>query len=44
MTKIYVMIYRHKIISYFSVNILDNAFFSKSILGFQFWTFINVHF
>jgi hypothetical protein len=44
MIKIYVMIYRHKKIAFFSVKILDNTFFSKSILGFQFWTFINVHF
>jgi len=26
------------------VVIFSNTFFSKSILGFQFWTFINVHF
>ena len=26
------------------VVIFSNKFFSKSILGFQFWTFINVHF
>jgi uncharacterized membrane protein YoaT (DUF817 family) len=36
--------YRNKNKSKKTVKILDNTFFSKSILGFQFWTFINVHF
>ncbi len=38
------MNYRNKNKSKKRVKILDNTFFSKSILGFQFWTFINVHF
>jgi len=38
------MIYHHEKIAYFRVKILDNTIFLKSILGFQFWTFINVHF
>jgi hypothetical protein len=44
MRKIYVMIYHHEKNVCFCVKILDNTFFSKSILGFQFWTFINVQF
>jgi uncharacterized membrane protein YoaT (DUF817 family) len=36
--------YRNKNKSKKTVKILDNTLFSKSILGFQFWTFINVHF
>jgi|688.fasta_scaffold2030696_1 hypothetical protein len=40
----YIIIYRNKITVNLLVVFFSNKNYSKSILGFGFWTFINVHF
>jgi hypothetical protein len=40
----FIIIYRNKRIVTLLVVNFSNKKYSKSILGFQFWTFINVHF